>query len=292
MTRNQATAIGFSAVIMWGLLAFLSKLAAGVPPLQLLAMCFFIGGLFGLSSWAFRKGASQILLTLPWQIWALYVSGLFGCHLLYFIAVRNAPVVEVSLIAYLWPLFIVLFAALLPGAKLRAYHLVGAALGLAGAYLVISKGQGFSLSKGLQLGHLIALPYAMLWAGFSVSLRRFGKIPTDSVVGFCLASALLAFATHFSIEVTLWPLSQMQWLAIIGLGLLPMGAAFYTWDFGMKHGDPIILGALAYAAPLLSTLVLLAAGMATYHWSILIACGLIILGAVIAAKDMIFKVSP
>ena len=101
MSRTKATGVGFSAVIMWGLLAFLSKHAGAVPPLQLLAMCFFIGGLFGLGTWAFRPGASHVLRTLPWQLWALYVSGLFGCHLLYFIAVRNAPVVEVSLIAYL-----------------------------------------------------------------------------------------------------------------------------------------------------------------------------------------------
>jgi drug/metabolite transporter (DMT)-like permease len=292
MSRARATAIGFTAVIMWGLLAFLSKLAAGVPPLQLLAMCFFIGGLFGLSTWTLRKGAAQVLFTLPGQIWALYVGGLFGCHLLYFIAVRNAPVVEVSLIAYLWPLLIVLFSAALPGAKLKLHHVVGAAMGLAGAFLVITKGQGLSLSNGLQLGHLIALPYAMLWAGFSVSIRKYGDIPTDSVVGFCFACAMLATATHFAIEPTLWTLTAMQWIASIGLGLLPMGAAFYAWDFGMKHGDPIILGASAYAAPLLSTLVLLAAGMATYHWSVLAACGLIILGAVIAAKDMLLKSNP
>jgi drug/metabolite transporter (DMT)-like permease len=292
MTRTKATAIGFSAVIMWGLLAFLSKLAGGVPPLQLLAMCFFIGGLFGFTTWGFRKGASAVLFNLPWQIWVLYVGGLFGCHLLYFIAVRNAPVVEVSLIAYLWPLLIVLFSAVLPGAKLRAHHILGAALGLGGAFLVISKGQGLSLSNGLQLGHLIALPYAMLWAGFSVRIRKYGNIPTDSVVGFCFACAILASVTHFAVEPSLWTLTLTQWLAIFGLGLLPMGAAFYAWDFGMKHGDAIILGASAYAAPLLSTLVLLAAGMATYHWSVLAACGLIICGAVIAAKDMILRTNP
>jgi hypothetical protein len=36
-------------------------------------------------------------------------------------------------------------------------------------------------------------------------------------------------------------------------------------------------------------LVLLAGGYAAYHWTIALACLLITVGAVIAAKDMIFK---
>jgi drug/metabolite transporter (DMT)-like permease len=287
--KRTATLIGFTAVLMWGLLAFLSKTAAGVPPLQLLAMSFFIGGLVGLATWPFRPGAARVLMTQPWQVWALNVGALFGCHFLYFIATRNAPIVEVNLLAYLWPLWIVVFSAFLPGEKLRPHHVVGVAMSLVGAFLVISKGQGLGFSNGLQLGHIIAIPYAILWASFSVTIRKYGNIPSDIVTGFCFACALLSGFTHAMIEPTLWPLSATQWSAIIALGILPMGAAFYAWDFGMKRGDTMVLGAASYAAPLLSTLVLFAAGMTEYHWSIIAACLLITCGAVIAAKDMLLK---
>lgn len=289
MTKTTATLIGFTAVLMWGLLAFFSKLAGAIPPLQLTGMSFLIGGLVGVLSWPFRPGAARVLLQHPPGVWLHNVAGLFGSHFLYFMAVQNAPVVEVSLIAYLWPLFIVLFAGFLPGEKLKTHHLAGAALGLLGAYLVVSKGQGIGLSNGLQLGHMIALPYAMFWAAYSVSIRRYGKIPSDIVAGFCIATGLVALSAHMLLETTVWPLSGQQWLAILGLGLLPVGAAFYAWDFGMKHGDPMVLGASSYAAPLLSTVVLLLAGFATFHWSIGVACLLIMGGALTAAKDMIFR---
>jgi drug/metabolite transporter (DMT)-like permease len=292
MTRNYATLIGFSAILMWGFLAFFSKLADGVPPLQLVASSFFIGGLVGIVSWPFRPHAYRVLFSERWQVWALNVGGLFGCHLLYFIAVRHAPLVEVSLIAYLWPLLIVVFAAFLPGQNLKLHHVVGVILGVLGAFLVITKGRGFSLANGLQLGHLIAIPYAILWAGFSVAIRKYGKIPSDIVVGFCFACAALAAVSHFLVEPTKWTLTWSQWLAVLALGILPMGLAFYAWDFGMKRGDTMVLGAAAYVAPLLSTLVLLAAGMAQFHWSLAVACLLITAGAVIAAKDMIFLPSP
>ena len=287
--KSTATLIGFTAVLTWGLLAFFSKLAGDIPPLQITAMAFTIGGLVGVASWPFRPGAAQVLLQHSPLVWIHNVAGLFGAHFLYFMAIQRAPVLEVSLIAYLWPLFIVLFAGLLPGEKLKAHHLLGAALGLVGAWLVVGKGQSFGLSQGLQAGHMIALPYAIYWAAYSVSIRRYGKISSDIVAGFCLMTGLLAGLSHLTLETTVWPLTGLQWTAIIGLGILPLGLGFYAWDFGMKHGDPMVLGASSYAAPLLSTLVLLLTGFAVFHWSIPVACILITGGGVIAAKDMLFS---
>ncbi len=42
--------------------------------------------------------------------------------------------------------------------------------------------------------------------------------------------------------------------------VLPVGAAFYTWDYGVKKGNIQILGVASYSAPVLSTLVLIVAG--------------------------------
>src|SRR3546814_1148446 len=62
----------------------------------------------------------------PWPVWLTGIGGLFGYHALYFTALSHAPAVEASLICYLWPLLLVLFSALLPGERLRWWHLAGA----------------------------------------------------------------------------------------------------------------------------------------------------------------------
>ncbi len=49
--------IGFTAILMWSLLALLTAASGKVPPFQLAAMTFAIGGLLGAVSWMFRKGA-------------------------------------------------------------------------------------------------------------------------------------------------------------------------------------------------------------------------------------------
>ena len=79
------------------------------------------------------------------------IAGLFGYHFFYFTALRNAPAVEASLIAYLWPLFIVLGSALMPGERLRWNHVAGALLGLAGTVLIVTKGGGIVVREPLCL---------------------------------------------------------------------------------------------------------------------------------------------
>jgi drug/metabolite transporter (DMT)-like permease len=284
---TRATLIGFTAILMWAFLALLSTAAGAIPPFQLTAMCFFLGGMTGVVSWMWRPNAVKALRQ-DWRVWLTGTFGLCVYHCLYFFAIQNAPPVEASLIAYLWPLLIVLFAALLPGERLRIHHVFGALLGLAGAVVIITKGGALGLSDGLKSGHVYALACAFIWSGYSVLSRRFGNVPTDVVAGFCLITAVVASGLHLMLEPTVWPVTSTQWIAITLLGLLPLGVGFYTWDHGVKKGDIMVLGAASYAAPLLSTLVLLAGGYAAYHWTIALACLLITGGAVIAAKDMIF----
>jgi drug/metabolite transporter (DMT)-like permease len=285
---KTATLIGFTAILMWAFLALLSTAAGPIPPFQLTAMSFFLGGMTGVISWIWRPRAITSLRQ-SWQVWATGTCGLCIYHCLYFFAIQNAPPVEASLIAYLWPLLIVLFAALLPGEKLKSHHVMGAVLGLVGAVVIITKGGTIGLSDGVKSGHLYALACAFIWSGYSVLSRRFGNVPTDVVAGFCLITAMVAGILHLALEPTVWPSSSIQWSAILVLGLLPLGVAFYTWDYGVKKGDIMILGAASYAAPLLSTLVLLAGGFAIWHWTIGVACLLITAGAAVAAKDMIFR---
>jgi drug/metabolite transporter (DMT)-like permease len=96
---------------------------------------------------------------------------------------------------------------------------------------------------------------------------------------------------HGLVEVTIWPETIVQWLAILALGVGPVGAAFYAWDIGMKRGDIRVLGAASYATPLLSTAFLIMAGFAEPSASLAIAAVLIAGGGLIAAKDMLRKTS-
>ncbi|MDJ0627913.1 MAG: DMT family transporter [Rhodobacter sp.] len=282
MTRQGATLIGFTAVLLWSLLALFTVGSAPVPPFQLNAICFAIGGTIGLI-WTRASGGFGPLFRVSWKVFAFGTAGLFGYHFFYFSALRMAPAAEAGLIAYLWPLLIVLFSGLLPGERLRRGHVLGAVTGFAGAALIVlgnASGVDATALPGLGLAFLCALT----WSSYSVLSRRLGAVPTASVAVFCVLSAGLSLAAHLALEATAWPVGALGWASTAALGLGPVGLAFYVWDIGVKKGDIQMLGTASYAAPLLSTLVLILAGVAEPGWTLLAAALLITGGAVLAAR--------
>jgi drug/metabolite transporter (DMT)-like permease len=280
---SRPTILGLGAIGLWGLLALLTDMTSGVPPFLLTALTFWVASGFGLIV-LLARGQLGALRQRP-AAWALGVGGLFGSHALYFAAMKKAPAAEASLIGYLWPLLIVLMSGFLPGERLRWPHVAGACLGLAGI-VVLTLGKGGIGGAGALplLGYTLAMLFAIVWAGYSVLSRRMAAVPTEAVVGFCIATAALASLSHLVVEPAGWPRETSQWLGILLLGLGPTGAAFFLWDIGMKRGDIRLLGTASYAAPVISTIALVLAGRAEAGWALAAACVLIVSGAVVATR--------
>ena len=291
--RRRATLIGAAAVLLWATLALLTTATAPVPPFQLVALTFAIAFLLALGKWTLARaaGGPPVLshLRQPAVIWLIGIGGLFGYHVFYFTAPAHAPAVDASLIAYLWPVFTVLFSALLPGERLHWWHVAGSAAGLAGAALLVTRNGGLVVDPAYVVGYLAAFACALTWPAYSLLSRRYGGASSDAVGGSCGATAALGLLCHLLFEETQWPDAD-GWLAILALGLGPVGAAFFVWDRGVKRGDIRALGAFAYAGPLLSTLLLILFGRAEFGVTIAAACLLIVGGAVVAARDVLRRV--
>lgn len=281
MARTKATSIGFLAVILWSLLALLTVGSAPVPPFLLNVLTFSVGGGVGLIWIALTGGFSQ-LRGVGARVYLFGALGLFGYHFLYFSALRLAPAAEAGLICYLWPLLIVVLSGMMPGERLTLLHVVGALMSFAGTAILILA-DGATLPEGAVAGFALALLAAFTWAGYSILSRRLGAVPTASVAVFCLATAALSVPFHLALEETVLPQGAFGWLSVAALGLGPVGLAFYVWDIGVKRGDIQLLGVASYAAPLLSTLALVAAGFAEASARIGLAAALITAGAALAA---------
>ncbi len=286
MERRRATLVGVAAIFLWSFLAVLTASSGSVPPFELAALTFAIGAGVGAATWL-RRPRAVLALRQRLAVWALGVGGLFGYHALYFTALKTAPPAPAGLINYLWPLLIVLLSSALPGEKLKLHHIAGALLGLFGTVLLFAAGRELSIRPEHWPGLSAAFAAAFVWSSYSVLSRRFAAVPTDAVVGFCIVTAPLAWLCHLLFETTVWPQRTTEWLAIVALGLGPVGAAFYAWDFGVKRGDIQVLGALSYSAPVLSTAFLVLAGHADANAPLLFAAALITAGGLLSAKDML-----
>ena len=280
----KATLIGATSVLLWSTLAVLVLLTENrIPPFQLLAMTFFIAFSLMWIKWRTEGHSGLHHIRQPLLAWLLGIGGLFGYHFALFVAFANAPAVEANLLNYMWPLLIVLFAAFLPGERFRWQHMVGAVMALAGCWMLLG-GKATGFDTQYLLGYGAAMVAALTWSSYSVLSRLVKTVPTDAVGWFCAGTAVLATLCHVLWEETQWPADLLQWVGVVGLGLGPVGFAFFTWDHGMKHGNLQLLGVLAFATPLLSTVLLVAMGNATFTTNIQVACVAITLGALIASR--------
>lgn len=273
-----ATLLALTTIFLWSFLAYLGARVNHLPPFLVVGIALCVSGLIGMiriRQWS-----------VPLATFLVGIGGIFGYHFLYFSAFKYAPPVETNLMNYLWPLLIVLLSPLfLPGYALRPHHILGAAVGLAGAGLILTGGQ-LSLDMANLKGYLLAAGAALTWASYSLMTKRLRPFPTAAVGGFCLASGILALAAYWLGNPQTVALTRADWISLILLGAGPMGAAFFTWDAALKRGDPRVIGSLAYLTPLTSTLVLILLGGRSLTWVSALAMCLIVSGAVIGSLDL------
>lgn len=285
LAAMPANLYALGAIALWAMLSSLGVALKHVPPFLLTGLALIIGSLLSLP-FVIRDRRQWAVAP---QTLALGVFTLFGFHFLLFIGLRIAPAVEVNLVNYLWPLFIVVLAPLyLPGIRLRSAHVLAALLGFSGAAIAIlggreSTGQAWNASWG----YLLALGSALIWANYSLQTKRAAltgrNFPTAAIGLFGLVSGLLSLLCHWALEPAAnLNLRDALLLALMGLG--PLGAAFFLWDRALKLGDARQIGILSYITPLASTTLLMLVSGRPWNWSIAVAAFMIVGAAVLGTR--------
>lgn len=287
----QATLIGSIAILLWSTLALFTTQANLVPPLLLLTLTFGVASLLFFIVYLVKGELKSSWEKTPKSAIVMGGLGFYFYHFCYFYAFQHAPPVEAGLIAYLWPLLIVLMAGMTKGNSLSWTHLVGAVIAFIGTGIMLqSKGQALEVENNTAYhwtGYAAAFACAFIWSSYSVANRRFQSVPSSAVLWYCLITMLLAGASHLMIEAQSWQTTidfpTSTWIAILGLGFGPVGIAFFCWDFGVKKGNLSLLGVLSYTAPALSTAWLGLFTEAQLTTGQIIACLLITAGALFAS---------
>lgn len=273
------------AVTLWSLAPVLAGLAERVPPLQLTALCLAISAFvtWPIAQLLDRRGgigdaAPPLALWLggPWL-----VIGALG---FYFAALRLAPAAEAALVTYTWPVLFVVAAELVQCGRVRGPSIAGAALAYSGAALVLA-GPDALAGKASLAGYACAFASGTCWATFSLAARMQRAPMTGIMPRLFALGAAYAFAGHALLEPTLWPIGQETRLMIVLIGAGPYGLAFLAWDRALRRGPSGVVGTLAYAVPVLSAVLLVAAGMATASWRLPLAAMAVVGGSLLAGRS-------
>lgn len=273
------TFIGFLAIALWGTLALLGYYTKEVPPFQLLFMCFLISAALLLVKRLILNTPLLARPSLNKREWVVGVTGLFGFHFCYFMSLKYASALNVSLIAYLWPMFL---ALMLANKTQRLRATVGSAIGFTGVSCLLLQEQSLVIKSTELIGYGFAFVCALIWSTYSYLISKTTN-QVDDIGWLSLAVAAFSLLAHLLFESPQTQFDIVTLTAILLLGLGPVGGAFYLWELGMKRGNAKVLASLSYTSPLLSSLLLILFGLASWSNSIVIALFLIILGGLVAS---------
>ena len=275
-----ATVIGGSAVFVWSTAASFAVVGLAIPPLLFLAGAFGSAFLAFLAARLVRRLPVLGMLAVPLPVLGLMVLGFLGHNGLYIAALRFAPAAQVNLISYLWPLLMVVFLAASGIARPTRLQVLGSVLGFCGLAWFLSP----DMAHGGLLGLLLALLAAVCFAAYSALRGRIAGGPADAAGAACGVAAMVALALHIAFGAPAnSALDPAAVLAMVLIGVGPMGLANLLWDHGVRYGDGRVLATLAYLTPLLSTVLLVVFGLAVLTSQVAIGGGLVLGGIALSA---------
>lgn len=275
------TCVGGFAIPLWATWPALALQVREIPPLECLTIAFAIAAL--VLGRIERRGLETTAATSSWRQWIpalAFAVGSSGSAVFFLLATHYIAAAQANLILYLWPIMVVALGAMLGVFRLRLRHLVGIALGFAGAAILIGSAR-LSLSYvGISLAFLGGASWA-LYCVFRLKWRG----PTGPLLarGFAIA-AVLCGVLHVMLEPSVVP--SIGSAAAIGIiGIVPAAFANLAWDEGFRRGDSQLLAVMAYATPLCSTLLLALLGLESLTIAVLIGAILIVLAGFLSRAN-------
>lgn len=228
------------------------------------AICL-VGFAAGCAMQRVQRRPMGAIFRLPGRVWAAGFFGISVYTVLLVLAVGLAPdrdVAQVALANYLWPIFIVVLDRGWPGAPASAA--VGGGRAPAGALLGFA---GVALARGADvltrppsslLPHAMAAGGALLWALYSVALRRW-RVPAEangSTAQWLLCAALAATVGLARGEWDALRLTPQAAAWALACGIGPVGVGYACWEIGVKRGPAHLLATLAFFIPVGSALLM------------------------------------
>lgn len=256
-SKNIATLIGFSAIIMWSALVGLIRvLSERIDPVTSVTLLYSLSTVILIVIFKIPN-----ILKLP-KKYLFYTTLLFVSYELCFsfsvtLSVNIQQAIEVSVLNHLWPSLTILFMVLFKEIKFQALLFVG--LLLAGFGVFYIQTNGFSLSsaqlyRNLQLNpisYILAFSAAFLWAAYCIVLIKFGKQKNIIAYLFLMTTITLWIKTLFFTEFSFPTIDMQSWLILI-LAAAFLGLGYAAWNIGVIHGNINILVSSSYFIPVFS----------------------------------------
>lgn len=275
----KAYALVSGAVVLWASWPALATLIAPAPPLLVLGASALIGCLLSFLL-EVRQGTALSFVSVPFKTLVFVAIGLMGNNAFYLAAIARIGPAEANVVHYLWPVFLVVLAAMLHRRLPTVVQSLGIVCGFMGVAIALFPQMGGGLDGyGVLLGTCGALTFAIYSVG-----RSLAKVETN-VVGPSLGLAgLIALGAHVVIEPLYWP-SALQWIVIALMGIGPFTVANVLWDRATRAGSAATISCMAFLTPLVAMGLLATFGLGNVTSFTIVGALFAIIGALLSSSS-------
>lgn len=235
----------FITACIWGGTFVAARVVArNVPPFTASFLRFIVASFFLMLLILKREGCLPALKKDQWlQVVLLGMTGIFAYNAFFFLGLKTITASRASLIIACNPVFISILSVLLFKEKITTGKMVGIVLCLAGAIIVISRGNPVQIMQGnLGWGEIYILGCVVSWVAYSL----IGKVimndlsPLAAVTWSCLIGtlALLLPACSEGFPMNLGQVAIVDCVGLFYLGFFGTVLGFIWYYEGIKAVGP------------------------------------------------------
>lgn len=177
--------------------------------------------------------------------------GFLGCYLYYvllYAALARTTATEGFILAYTWPILILILAVIILGEPLTVRKLIAILISFAGIIVIVTQGRIFSVQFTSLSGDLLALSGAAAFALFSVLGKGYNFDQTIAVFVYFVAALIVVLISTPFLTSLVWP-SRAVWPWLIYNGLLVNGISYIWWFKALEHGETHVISNALYLTP-------------------------------------------
>ncbi|WP_299870737.1 DMT family transporter [uncultured Cocleimonas sp.] len=259
--KFKGTLFVLICVALWALIPVVAKLGqASLDNHQFLFWSSLVS-LIVLSITAVIKGDMSELGSYSLKEWLYYAFlGLLGTYIYYlflYLGYAKAVGMEVLVIQYTWPIFILVLSLFILKEQLTIRKTIAIALGFVGVMLVLTKGE----FENVQLNNLTVISLvaagSFCFALFSVLSKNIKRRAPLVVISIYFLSATLAslismlYFSEFAIP------SSAEIMPILLNGIFVNGFSYLFWLMALRSAEASYLAPFTFITPVLSAIYLI-----------------------------------
>lgn len=253
--ETRGNLAGFLTIIMWSASGLLLAMTKGIPAFELALLTLPAPFIVNMVKWWITKEDWRAHFRHPWYVYVIGTLGIGGYTILWYMGFKFAPPFQANLLNYMWPFLILVFSTILYRQKMTFSQIAGTMMAFIGLLFLFGEspeGLGFILSAAP--GYAAALGGAVVWALYSVLIKKIPGFDNNVIAICCLISGLPILIAHLTFETFVAP-QGLMWVGL--LGLIATRVSYLFWSFAMRYGKVDVVVGISYFTPVFSSILLI-----------------------------------